>query len=140
MFKNILLAVEGVDDATKAARVAGNLARRLQSSSLCIAVAYPPIPEFLGTPDVEAETVARITQADLLAEYLIQEVGTIPGHVEKEVMEGSMTEVAATLSQCRESDLIMLGTGKPGFMQGLTGWFRYRRIMHRVNCPVMLIQ
>lgn len=34
MFNNILLAAEGVGDAAEAARVAGNLARLMRSSSL----------------------------------------------------------------------------------------------------------
>jgi len=72
MFDNILLVANDLDHSRQAARMVGETARRMGSSSLCIAVAYPSVPDYLGTPYSEEATATRQTRAEAVAQRLLE--------------------------------------------------------------------
>lgn len=139
MFNHILLAADDANQARTAARMAGETARQMHSASLRIVVAYPSVPDFIGSPEAEHEIAARLTHAEALAESLRQEVGIIPGELQTELLEGSAENAALAASRTQESDLIVMGSRTDGFLGRLAAWFRNARMAHRVHCPVLIV-
>jgi len=139
MFNNILLVADDLDHSRQAARMVGETARRMGSSSLCIAVAYPAVPDFLGVPYSEQATAARLTRAEAMARLLLQEVGPIPGEVQAEVLAGTVAEVTRAVSQVRGSDLIVVGSRDRGPLGRLRAWHQGRASAGRALCPVLTV-
>jgi len=139
MFNHILLAADDLDHARRAAQVAGDTARRMQSD-LCIVVAYPSVPDYLGDSETEQATAARVRKAERTAGSLLRAVGTIPGKVRTEVLEGSVAEAAMAASQAQGCDLILMPSQEPGLWGSLRAWFRNLRPAEHAGCPVLLVQ
>jgi nucleotide-binding universal stress UspA family protein len=140
MFTNILLATDDPKRAKQAARMAGETARSLRTSNVCILVAYPSVPDYLGVQEMEKATAERQARAETLAETLRQEVGAIPGQVQTDVLEGPVAEAAAAASQVQRSDLIVLSAKGLSLWGRLKAWSRAGRILDGAPCPVLLVQ
>lgn len=140
MFKRILLAAEDLDHARKAAHLAGDTAREMGASSLCIVVAFPPTPMFAAPPGAEQLTEEREHRANAWADSLLREVGTIPGAVETEVLQGSLAEAALVASQVHQSDLIVMSPKADGLWNRVSAWFRNYRVVGSAGCPVMIVR
>ena len=140
MFNRIMLATDDLDHAQEAAKMAGDAARQLHASNLCIVVAYPPVPEFLGTPEADRQTAARLTEAEALAERLVHDVGVLPCEIQMELLEGSVADAAMAASSIRESDLIILSARRTSLWQRLAAWLRNGRVMSQAHCPVLFVQ
>ena len=139
MYNNLLLVAEDLDQAIPAAQMVGETARRMGSSNLCIAVAYPPVPDCLGTPYAEQATATRQAKAEAVAKVLRREVGSIPGAIQTEVLEGTVAEVSRTISEVRGSDLIVMGSEEPGFLRRLWAGRHDREVLDHALCPVMIV-
>ncbi|MGA2080693.1 MAG: universal stress protein [Holophaga sp.] len=116
MFDNILLAAENVDHSIQAAKVAGETARAMNSSSLCIVVAYPPVPDFLGAPVCERVSAARLTRAE------------------------AVVETTLVVSQEQGSDLIVMGLQEPGPLGHLVAGHESEAVVDQARCPVMIVR
>jgi len=139
MFNNLLLVADDLDHSRQAARMVGETARRVGSSSLCIVVAYPAVPDCLGAPYSERATAARMTRAEAVARLLLREVGPVPGKVETEVLAGTVAEVTRAVSQVRGSDLIVTGSRDSGPLARLRAW-RHGRVSADLSlCPVVTV-
>ena len=139
MFNHILLAADDLDQAREAARFAGETARRMQSD-LCIVVAYPAVPDYLGGAEAEQATAARVGKAETTAGALLKTVGPIPGTVRTEVLEGSVAEAAAAASRALGCDLILMPSREPGPWGRLRAWLRNLKLTGHAPCPVLLVQ
>jgi nucleotide-binding universal stress UspA family protein len=139
MFTNILLAADNLERAQQAARMAGETARSQPASNLTIVVTYPAVPDYLGNRESERAIAERLAQAESLAASLRDEVGSIPGRVQTEFLEGSLAQVAATLSQTRGSDLIVLGVPHQGPWARIKTWFKAEPVLHGAPCPVLMV-
>jgi nucleotide-binding universal stress UspA family protein len=136
MYDHILLVADGLDGSAQAARMVGETARRMQSADLCIAVAYPPVPDCLGAPYFERAVAKRQARAEAVARRLRQEVGAVPGKIQTEVLEGTVAEVAQSISQVRGSDLIVIGSRETGPVRRM--WAGFHGADHAL-CPVMVV-
>lgn len=67
MFKNLLLVGDLSEHSLHAARTAGEMARAMNASSLCIATAFPPVHVFLGEPNFDKVSAARLIEAEAVA-------------------------------------------------------------------------
>jgi len=139
MFKNILLIAEDLDGSVQAARMAGEAARTMDSSNLCITVTYPPVPSFLGDPGFEKAFRERLTKAEAVAESLQREVGTIPGEVQTEVLGVPLVEAVISVSQVHGSDLIVMGSPHRGPLGQAVTWHHNHQVVDHVHCPVMIV-
>ena len=74
MFKNIVLAVDGSEHALHAARMAGDLARTMNSENLWIVVAYDPIPVYLGEPNLQTAITARLEDANSIFQRAVKAI------------------------------------------------------------------
>ncbi len=136
MYDHILLVADGLDGSGQAARMVGETARRMQSADLCIAVAYPPVPDYLGAPYCEKAMAKRLAKAEALAQRLRREVGPVPGKIQTEVLEGTVADVTVAISRVRGSDLIVIGSRETRSVRRM--WAGLHGAGHAL-CPVMVV-
>jgi nucleotide-binding universal stress UspA family protein len=140
MFNRILLATDNLTQGKLAARTAGETARQMHSATLCIVVTYPSVPDFLGVREMEKQIARRHSQAETLIASLLEEVGTIPGEIQTEILEGSLADAAAKVSEVRGSDLIVMNAKKAWALERLGEWFHKYLVTSHEHCPVMTLQ
>jgi len=139
MFKNILLGVDGSEHALRAAKVAGELARKL-GSDLWVVVCFDPVPAYLGEPNLQQAMNLRLQQAEQVLSPALEEIGVIPGSLRKEILEGPPAEAILSVAQARDNDLIIMGTRGLGKLAGLLLGSQSQKVITHASCPVMLIR
>jgi nucleotide-binding universal stress UspA family protein len=139
MFKKILLGVDGSEHALRAAKVAGELARKLHSDVWVVAC-FDPVPSYLGEPNLQQAVNLRLQQADEVLKPALKEIGNIPGALRTEVLEGPPAEAILNVAQARGSDLIIMGTRGRGQLAGLLLGSQSQKVITHASCPVMLIR
>jgi len=140
MFNNILLGVDGSEHALHAARTAGDLARAVQAGTLRIVVAYESVPTYLGEPNLEAAISARMMEADQILKTAQQAVGTIPGEIHIEVLEGPPAEAILAVAAARHNDLIVVGSRGLGRLTGLLLGSQSQKVVQHAPCPVLIVR
>ncbi len=140
MFKNILLGVDGSEHALHAAKTAGDLARAVQAETLRVVVAYESVPAYLGEPHLEAAISARMMEADQILKTAQQAVGTIPGEIHIEVLEGPPAEAILTVAATRHNDLIVMGSRGLGRLTGLLLGSQSQKVVQHAPCPVLIVR
>jgi nucleotide-binding universal stress UspA family protein len=139
MFEHILLAVDGSDHAERAAKVAADLARRMESE-LRIVVAYDPIPPFLGEPNMQEAINARLGDAQTILNKAESGVGEVPGGVHSEMIEGNPAEAIIEVATTRKSDLIVMGSRGRGRLAGLVLGSTSQKVVSHAPCPVLIVR
>jgi len=140
MFSNILLGVDGSENALHAAKTAGDLARNMQSKILRIVVAFEPVPPYLGEPNLQTAISARIKEADEILKKAIGIVGEIPGEIHTEVLEGSPAEAILDIANTRKNDLIVMGSRGLGRLTGLLLGSQSQKVVQHAPCPVLIVR
>jgi len=140
MFGKILLAVDGSKNALHAAKVAGDLARAMNSERLRIVVAFAPIPSYLGEPNRQAVIDARLTEADEILQAALRVLGSIPGEIHTELIEGSPAHAIIDVAETRQSDLIIMGSRGLGSLKGLLVGSTSKTVVDHAHCPVMIVR
>ena len=140
MFGKILLAVDGSKHALHAAKVAGDLARSMNSERLRIVVAFAPIPSYLGEPNVQAAIDARLKEADEILQTALRVVGKIPGEIHTELIEGSPAEAIIDVANTRQSELIVMGSRGEGTLAGLLLGSTSQKVVSHAPCPVLIVR
>ncbi len=138
MFGKIVLAVDGSDHAVHAARVAGDLARSMQAESVRVLVVFPPIPFFLGEPNMQAAIDSRMNESNSVLKSALQALGEIPGEIHTEVIEGSPAEVIINVATVRQADLIVMGSRGLGTLGGLLLGSNSQKVVSHGPCPVLI--
>jgi nucleotide-binding universal stress UspA family protein len=139
MFERILLAVDGSDHAVRAAKVAADLARRMESE-LRIVAAYDPIPPFLGEPNMQEAINARLEDAQSILKAAKAVVGEVPGGVHTEMLEGNSAEAIIEVAKTRKSDLIVMGSRGLGRLAGLVLGSTSQKVVSHAPCPVLIVR
>lgn len=140
MFERILLAVDGSEHALHAAKIAGDLARRMESTELRIIVAYDPIPSYLGEPDFQIAVNARLKEAQGVMQKAIEAVGDSEIGVQAELIEGDSAEAIIEVARTRNSDLIVMGSRGLGRLAGLVLGSTSQKVLGHAPCPVLIIR
>jgi len=140
MFEKILLAVDGSEHALHAARMAGDLARSLQSQVVRIVVAYGPIPAYLGEPNMQAAIDASLKESNLILESAMLAVGNVQGEIHTELIEGSPAEAIIAVARTRASDVIVMGSRGMGTLGGLLLGSTSQKVISHAPCPVLIIR
>ena len=139
MFKNILLGVDGSEHSLHAAQKAAALAICTEAD-LCIVVAHPTVPAYLGEPNFQDAIVARLMESKKIMDEAIAAVGEIPGEVRTEILEGSAAEVVLNVANVRDIDLIVMGSRGHGKLRGLLLGSQSQKVLHHAPCPVMIVR
>jgi nucleotide-binding universal stress UspA family protein len=138
MFAKILLAVDGSAHALHAAKLAGDLARAMNSEKVRVVVAYSNIPSYLGEPNMQAVIDARLQEANEILDAALRVLGKIPGEVHTELIEGSPAEAIIDVATIRESDLIVMGSRGMGTLTGLLLGSTSQKVVSHAHCPVLI--
>jgi nucleotide-binding universal stress UspA family protein len=140
MFNNILLAVDGSDHALRAAKIAADLARELNSDILRIVIAVDPVPPYLGEPNFQNAVNARTKEARTILDAALETIGEIPGEIHTEVLEGSPAEAILGVADTRKSDLIVMGSRGLGRLAGALLGSQSQKVVRHAACPVLIVR
>jgi nucleotide-binding universal stress UspA family protein len=140
MFNNILLAVDGSEHSLQTARVAGDLARSINSSTLRIVVVFDPVPAYLGEPNFDQIASRRVLEADAILNSAQETVGQIPAEIHTEVLEGSPAEAILDVAKTRQNDLIIMGSRGLGTLTGLLLGSQSYKVVNHAPCPVLIVR
>jgi nucleotide-binding universal stress UspA family protein len=140
MFEHILLAVDGSAHALRAARVAGDLARAMNSKTLRIVVAYDGIPAYLGEPNLQIAIESRLREAQEILQKAEEAVGKIPAEIHTELIEGSPAEAIIEVAKTRNCDVIVMGSRGMGTLTGLVLGSTSQKVVSHAPCPVLIIR
>ncbi|MCC7130913.1 MAG: universal stress protein [Anaerolineae bacterium UTCFX2] len=139
MFNNILLAVDGSEHSMRAAKLAGDMARKFGSTVLVV-VCYDPIPSYLGEPNLQEALNERLKQTAEIIAPALAAVGEIPGELKKDILEGPPAEAILSVIQARTIDLIVMGTRGRSQLTGLLLGSVSQKVVMYATCPVMLVR
>jgi nucleotide-binding universal stress UspA family protein len=139
MFKKILLAFDGSDHARKAAKIAGELANKMQAD-LWVVIAYDAFPSYLGVPNEQTAIDSRIDKANEEMEGAVREIGPISGKLTREILEGPATEAILNVADARGIELIVMGTRGHGRLEGLLIGSHSQKVVSHAQCPVLVVR
>lgn len=141
MFENILLAVDGSENAWKAARMAAEIARCSPAvPTLRIVIAYDPIPSYLGEPNLQSAIDERMKNSESVLGQALQVVGKIPGEIRTEILEGPAADAVLRVAETRGSDLIVMGSRGLGQIAGLLLGSQSQKVVTHAPCPVLIVR
>ena len=139
MFNNILLAVDGSEQATHAARVAGELARSL-AADLTIVTVFDPVPNYLGETNLQSFVTDQRIRSEKVLNEALNEVGELTAKLLTEILEGPVAEAVLKVADVRSNDLIIMGTRGLSRLAGALLGSQSQKVISNANCPVLLVK
>lgn len=139
MFKNILLAFDGSEHSSKAAKLAGEICRSM-SSDLWLITVFDPIPGYIGQPYLDQAIAQRMETAEAVLKDAVAQIGEISGKMTTELLEGPVAEAILGVIDAREIDLVIMGTRGLSRLQGLVVGSQSQKVIQHATCPVMLVR
>ena len=139
MFQKILLAFDGSEHAQRAAKIAGEMARREDKAEIWLVCAMDLIPTELGKPYIDQLIVERTrigTELQKTAKELIGDDMTI----HEELLFGPPAESIMTVATNRECDLIVMGTRGLGGLKGLLMGSQIQKVISLSKIPVLAVK
>ena len=142
MFKNIIVAYDGSDQADHALDYATQLALE-NDAHVALVYAFDPMPAWVGTPDfpIAVAVEPRIAYSEALldkAEKRLHEAGITT--VEQDILEGPAPDAIVQAADVRHADLIIMGTRGMGMLQGLLMGSVSERVIGSAHCPVLVVK
>jgi len=139
MFKNILVATDGSDDAYRAAAWAAEIAERFGSRVVLATIYAPPL--------MVAETMAYAPTPEMIAEIqtsIIERTGALLTKrnvpFESRTETGNPAASIVSIAEQERCDLIVLGShGVGGIRRFLLGSVS-DRVGHYAHCSVMIVK
>jgi len=138
MFKHILVAVDGSEHATRAATLAGDLARAIGADLLMMTI-FPELSEYLGQPNFDQAIAEHILKADQILEASAKLVGEIPGKMTTTKLEGPPADAILSVAEARQVDLIIMGSRGRGSLRSLLLGSQSQKVVSHAACPVLLV-
>jgi len=139
MFKKILVGIDGSSQSLRAAKIAGEIARTM-NTDIYLVIAYDPLPRDLGAPFLQEIINTRMTNAGEIYKTALQECGEIQGKIVKEILEGPPAEAILSVAGTREVDLIIMGTRGLGKIASLFLGSQSIKVVSEAHIPVLLVK
>ncbi len=139
MFKNILLAFDGSEHSSKAAKLAGEICRSM-SSDLWLITVFDPVPGYIGQPYLDQAIAQRMETGEAVLKDALSQIGEISGKLTTELLEGPVAEAILGVIDAREIDLVIMGTRGLSRLQGLVVGSQSQKVIQHASCPVMLVR
>jgi nucleotide-binding universal stress UspA family protein len=139
MFENVLLAVDGSKSSMQAAQIAAEIAR-CHKGILRIVVAFDPLPSYLGEPNLQAALSIRMKKAEEILSDALDAVGSVPGEIHSEILEGPPAEAILHVAEIRHNDLIVMGSRGLGRLTGLLLGSQSHKVVTHAPCPVLIVR
>jgi nucleotide-binding universal stress UspA family protein len=140
MFETILLAVDGSEHGQHAAKASGDLARAVKAKDLRIVVAYEPVPGYLGEPNLSQAIASRTNEAEEILKKAQDAIGSVPGEINTEVIEGSIAEAIIEVATTRKSNIIVMGSRGRGRLAGALLGSNAQKVVSHAPCPVLIVR
>ena len=146
MFNHILVGVDGSEHSIKAAKMAGELARKISAESLHLvacydaALQYSMMTEFNSILPMQDLTSRLISIAEDNLKLAIEEIGDLPIQIETETSEGKPAESILMAARKYDIDLIVMGTRGLGQLAGLLLGSQSQKVVAHADCPVLLVR
>lgn len=142
MFKNIVIAYDGSEQADHALEYATKLAIE-NDAHVALVYAFDPMPAWVGTPDfpIAVAVEPRIAYSEALlekAEKQLLEAGVTA--VEQDILEGPAPDAIVQAADVRHADLIVMGTRGMGMLKGLLLGSVSERVIGSAHCPVLVVK
>ena len=139
MFEVILVAVDGSQHGQHAAGVAGDLARAVNARELHVMAVYEPVPAYVMGPNLSIAIAARNEQVQQVLRQAQQAIGTIPGTLQPEMVEGSIADAVLHVAKERKCDLIVMGSRGFGRLEGALLGSNSQKVVSLASCPVLIV-
>jgi nucleotide-binding universal stress UspA family protein len=138
MFKKIVLALDGSENAARALEMAAQLART-HESTVTIVHAYEPVSQWPGDPTYGSRVEQHIDASQRLlrrAEQRLAELGVT--EVEQDVLQGPPAAAIVNAAAARGADLIVMGSRGLTPLRGLLLGSVSERVISTAPCPVLV--
>jgi nucleotide-binding universal stress UspA family protein len=147
-FERILVAVDGSDNATRAAKIAITLAQKFNAELIICHAIQTPFYSFtqdgltVPTDVLKDYTAAAHESAKTIVDKLVQSAEAVHVNAVSVIQENvfSIVEAIVNLAESRRTDLIVIGTrGRTGFRRLLMGSVS-SGVVNEANCPVLVVR
>ena len=132
--------MDGSESALQAAKVAGDLARAVETKELQIVIAHEPVPTYSAEPHTYNTINANPDKAQDIVQEAEDAVGSVPASVHSELIEGQITETVINTAKTRRSDLIIMGAQGLGRLASALLGINAQRIVSEAPCPVLIVR
>lgn len=140
MFKNILLAFDGSEYSIKAAKVAGDLARKQQPPvTLRIVHVTSPVTAELGEPYHSQMTETKMLEGEKILDQA-REIVKDGVELKTEILFGNPAESIIDVAEIRECDLIVIGLRSYSTLRGLILGSQAQKVINHAPCPVLVVR
>jgi nucleotide-binding universal stress UspA family protein len=137
MFRKILVAVDGSEQAMAALRIAIDLAKRYRAG-LGLLHAFPHVSDLLGTPQYESLLAARATAGEALLDTARGQVDDgVP--VETQLIEGPPAQAILRVAHEDGYGMIVMGSRGRGHIAGMLLGSVSNAVAQRASCPVLIV-
>ena len=137
MFRKILVAVDGSQNARDALDMALDMAQRY-GASLGLLHAFPHVSDLLGYPQYDHLLEARTLIGHQLLESARAQVGDL-APVELHLVEGPAAPAILRVASEEAYDLIVIGSRGLGQIAGMLLGSVSHAVAQRAECPVMIV-
>ncbi len=140
MFEKILVGIDGSEHSFKAAKMAGELVRKLNAESVRVVACYEPLVDYATVLYMEELVTRRITIAETNVKRAIEEIGEVSITVESDICEGTPAESILMAAKKYDIDLIVMGTRGLSQLAGLLLGSQSQKVISQALCPVLLVR
>ncbi len=139
MFTNILIPVDGSEQALRALDVACDLATKY-GATLRLVHAYGAISTSttMGATDIESAITPRVEAGQAVLDQALERVKGCAPTITTELREAPAAEAILEEADTHHCDLIVMGTRGLGQLQGLLVGSVSQKIVQQAKCPVLL--
>jgi nucleotide-binding universal stress UspA family protein len=140
MFKKIVVAVDGSENAERALEMAADMALAY-GGSLTVVNAYEPVPDWLGNAPMQARIAEQISRSEHLLEHAARRLADRGvAEIELNALEGPPATAIVNAAASRSADLIIVGSRGLTPMRGLLLGSVSERVLGLASCPVLVVR
>ena len=139
MFNKILIAYDGSAHSKRAAKLAGDLARREDQAEVWLVCVMEAIPKYMGEPYIQDLITAQTDAGKNFLESAKEIIGS-DVNIHDELLFGSPAETIMSVAESNDCDLIIMGTRGLSVLQGLLLGSQVHRVISHAKCPVLAVK
>ena len=141
MFSKIMVAYDGSEHSQRAAKIAGDLARRQTKAELWLVCVQDTIPYWRGESYV---LINELMDAQTrIGKNLLRDAKKIIGEkltIHEELLFGSPAEKILDIAETNKCDLIIMGTRGLSGLRGLLLGSQVQKVISHAHCPVLTVK
>lgn len=141
MYKKIIFASDGSDNAHRAGLAAIELVKDLSLKSITVIhiATSPPAQSRMIKADFDTHTLLEEDAKDLM-KGTFEEINNAGLSVEIKVAIGDPADEIVRITEKEKADLLVIGSRGLGSITGVLIGSVSQKIVHEVSCPVMIVK